>query len=94
MNQADRVFFDRYSGATNPFTPSVLWREMIGPYAVELSSGEALLDQTQRIYGVTVLHRDGTDTGLSRGGFNYVEAEAYLSTLEEHHEAEHQHVAG
>jgi len=85
MNQADRVFCDRYHGATNPFTPSVLWREMMGPYAVELSSGEALLDQTQRIYGVTVLHRDGTDTGLSRGGFSFAEAEAYLSTLEDRH---------
>ena len=69
----------------NFVTPSVRWRELIGPYAVELSSGEALLDRTQRIYGVSVLYRDGTDTGLSRGGFSFAEAEAYLSTLEEHH---------
>jgi hypothetical protein len=85
MNQADRVFYNRYHGQTNFVTPSVLWRELMGPYAVELSSGEALLDRTQRIYGVTVLHRDGSDTGLSRGGFSFAEAEAYLSTLEEHH---------
>ncbi len=56
------IFYNTFGDSQNFMTPEVVSYQVAGPYAVELSRGTGIWNES--IYGVTVLELDGTRTTL------------------------------
>lgn len=81
-----RVFFQTFKGGRNFMTPDVQELGEAGEFIYEISSGDVLDPgyPRDRVYGVTVLTKDGKRTNRSLGGFASLEgAKAYAETLGE-----------
>lgn len=81
--RAFRIAFGRPDGTIGPniITPTVEWRRMVGPYAVELSSGTGL--EHEPLFGVTVLLANGERPApdVSRVFWDRAEAERYIGEI-------------
>jgi len=77
---ARRVFYDTFGDSTNFVTPEVVSYHLIGPYAVELSKGSAIIGDGE-LWGVTVLECDGQRTDLSQSFQTDDDALRYMGGL-------------
>lgn len=59
--RADRLFAKAKLTEPNFMTPEIMWRRMIGPYAVELSKGRGFVNDD--LFGVTVVDASNPEKG-------------------------------
>ena len=76
----EAVFFEQFGESTNFMSPEVVFYQLVGRFAVELSRGAGFSPGTS-IYGVTVLEMDGRRTDLSQSFGTHAEAIIYLEGL-------------
>lgn len=80
QSQMKKIFKKTFNGNSNFITPKVEKYIDTGDYIVEISSGDRIFSNGT-MYGVTVLKKDGEQTELSEGGFEYDEAIEYINNL-------------
>lgn len=76
---ADNIFRVRYNGKNNFMTPNIIERKIKDGRVYELSSGDGL-SLGSKLFGVTVLNPDGTDSGLNEVFDNETEARSYIDS--------------
>ena len=80
-------FKDTFNGAANFMTPIIVryGSKDDSHILYELSKGQALMDRSKMMYGVTVLRKENDsyihDHALSEGGFTQKEAYEHISAL-------------
>ena len=67
MPKLKRKDLAQHFKGVNPLTPNIIEYGQTDNYIYELSQGRGF--DGPEMYGVTVKNKDGTDPGLSQGGF-------------------------